>query len=59
MTADTISGTANSIHFRTQGTTDDNGPLPDGDHMDSMEVGGEAPSELGAMSKDAIEEVPS
>lgn len=49
----------NSIHFRTQVAMDSHGLLPDGDHMNSMEVNGEAPSELGAGAKDAIEEVPS
>ena len=49
----------NSIHFRTQVATDSHGLLPDGGHVDSMEVSGEAPGELGAGAKDAIEEVPS
>lgn len=59
MTNNSISGSIDSIHFRSQGTADSDGTLPDGDPMASMEVNGEAAGGLDAGAEDAIEEVPS
>ena len=50
-----ISGTAGSIHFRSQGSTDGDGSLPGNDTCDAMEVNGE---ELIVDDENAIEEVP-
>ena len=58
MTSKSISGIAESIRFRGQGSTDGGGSLPDGDPINAMEVNGEAPGELDIGDKNAIEEVP-
>ena len=58
LTSDTISGTIGSIRFRSQVTTDGDESLPGGDPVRSVEVDGEAPSELGARSEDVIQEAP-
>jgi hypothetical protein len=58
LTRDTISGTVDSIHFRTQVSTDSDGTLLSGHPLNSMEVNGEAPGGLGAGAEVAIEEVP-
>ena len=60
LTSDTVSGTiVSTIHFQSPGPTDSDGSLPDGDPINSMEVNGEAPGELGTGTKDVIQEVPS
>ena len=58
MTSKSISGIAESIRFRGQGSTDGGGSLPDGDPINAMEVNGEAPGKLDIGDKNAIEEVP-
>jgi hypothetical protein len=52
-----ISGTVKSIHFKSQGTTDDDGTLPDGDLTDATEVV-RLTTSLVLGAEDAIEEVP-
>lgn len=47
-----------SMHFKSQGTTDGDETLPDGDPMISMEGDDEAAAELGVGAEGAIEEVP-
>lgn len=46
------------MHFKSQGTTDGDETLPDGDPMISMEGDDEAAAELGVGAEGAIEEVP-
>jgi hypothetical protein len=58
VTSELISGTAESICFRSHGTTDDDGTLPDGDPTSATEVSCETRDEPGAGAEDAIEEVP-
>jgi len=58
VTSDTITGTIGSIQFGSQGTTDGEGTLADGDYMSSTEVDGEAPGGLGVGTEGAVEEVP-
>ena len=58
MTSESISGTAESIQFRSQGSTDGDGTLPDGDPVSATEVNGEAAREHVAVNENAIEEVP-
>lgn len=59
MTSETISGTIESIHFRSQRSGDDDGSLPtNGEPVDSVEVNYETPGELVTGDKYAIEEVP-
>ena len=58
MTKESISGTAESIHFRSQESTDGDGSHHDGDPSNAMEGNGEAPGEPGAEDAFAIEEVP-
>ena len=57
MTSESISGAAESIRFRSQGSTDDDGTSTDGDTMHSTEENGEAPGELITGGENAIEEV--
>ena len=57
-TNDAISGTIESIHFRSQGSTDGDEINPDQDPQDSTEVDGEAPGEPSAGAENPIEEVP-
>ena len=58
MTTESISGTAESILFRSQGSTADaDGSLPDGDPVNSTEVNGETAREIVAGDESAIEEV--
>ena len=58
VTSESISETAESIRFRSQGSTDSDGSLPDGDPVNAMEVNSEAAGEHVAVDKNAIEEVP-
>ena len=58
MTSESISGTAESIRFRSQGSTDDDESLPDGDPMNATEVNREAVGEYVAVDENGIEEVP-
>lgn len=58
MTSESISGAAESIRFRSQGSTDGDESLPDWNPMDSTEVNGEAPGEPSAVDENTIEEVP-
>ena len=58
LTSESISGTAGSLHFKSQGSMDSDGSLPDGESMNSTEVNGEVPGELGTGGESAIEEVP-
>ena len=57
MTSELISGTAESIRFRSQASTDGDGSLPDGDPLSSTEWNGEAAGEPGTGDENAIEEV--
>ena len=58
MTSESISEVPESVHFRSQGSMDDDGFLPGGDLTNVTEVNVEAPSEPGAGDEYAIEEVP-
>ena len=58
MTSELISGTAESIRFRSQASTDGDGSLPDGDPLSSTEWNGEAAGEPGTGDENAIEEAP-
>ena len=58
MTSESVSGTVASIRFRSQVSTDGGGSLLDEGLTNSTEVNVEAPGELGAGAKCAIEEVP-
>ena len=58
MTSESISGASESIHFRSQASTDGDGSLPDGDPSNATEVNGEAPGDPNTGDEDAIEEVP-
>ena len=59
MTSESISGTVESIHFRSQRSGDDDGSLPaNGEPVDPVEVNSEAPDELVTGDEYAIEEVP-
>lgn len=60
MTSEMISGSDNvsSIQFRSQGSTDGDGSLLDGDPTSSIQANGEAPEEAGAGAENVIEEVP-
>ena len=59
MTNESISGTAESVRFRSQGSTDGGGSLPNGDPVNAAEVNREAAGERIAVDENAIEEVPS
>ena len=59
MTSDSISGSVESMHFRSQGTTDGDETIPDRDSMVLVGANVEVPSEIGARAEDAIGEVPS
>ena len=59
MTSELVSGTAGSMHFRSQGMTAGDETLPDGDNVNWVGVNGEDPGELGAGTEDATKEVPS
>ena len=52
------SDNAGSIRFRSQGTTDGGGSLPDHDPSSSTQPNTEAPDEVGASGENGIEEVP-
>ena len=58
MTNESISGTAESIRFRSQGSTDGGGSLPDGDPVNATEGNSEPAGEHVAVDENAIEEVP-
>ena len=58
MTSESISEVPESVHFRSQGSMDDDRSLPGGDLTNVTEVNVEAPSEPGAGDEYAIEEVP-
>ena len=58
MRSESTSGTAESIHFRSQGSTNGSGSLPDVDLANAAEVNAEAPGEPGVGDEYAIEEVP-
>ena len=58
MTSESISVTDESIHFRSQRSTDGDGSLPDGDPVNMTEVNSEAAGEHVAVDENAIEEVP-
>ena len=49
---------AGSTRFRSQGTTDGGGSLPDHDLSSSTQPNAEAPGEVGARDENGIEEVP-
>ena len=57
MTSESISGITESIRFRSNGSTDGGGSLPDGDPTDATEVNVEAPGEPSAGNENVIEEV--
>ena len=57
MTSEALSGTAESIHFRSQGSTDGDGSLPNGDLVNET-VNSEVAGEHVAVDEYAIEEVP-
>ena len=59
MTSESISGTTESIRFRSQGSTDAGGSIPDGDPTNARAVNVDAPGEPSAGNENAIEEVPS
>ena len=56
--SETISGTGESIRFRSHGSTDDDEPVPDGEPVNLTEVNGEAAGEIIARDENAIEEAP-
>ena len=58
MTNESISGTSESIHFRSQGSTDSDGSVVDRDPTNSVGINGEASGELVARDDNVIEEVP-
>ena len=58
MTSESISGTAESIRFRSQGSTDGGGSLFDGDTVNETGVNSEAAGEYVSVDENAIEEVP-
>lgn len=58
VTRESISGTAESIHFKSQGSTDGDGFLHDGDPANAVGENGEASGKPGAGDTFAIEEVP-
>ena len=58
MTSESMSGTAESIRFRSQGSTDGDGSLTHQEPVDSTEINGEAPGEPAGRDENAIEEVP-
>ena len=58
LTTDSISGTIGSMRFRSQGSTDGDGSLPDGDPTDSMEIYSGSAREPGTGDGSSIEEVP-
>ena len=58
MTSESTSGTVESIRFRSQGSTDGNGSLLDGDPVNATEVNSEAAGEHVTVDENAIEEVP-
>ena len=58
MTSKLISGTAESIRFRTQVSTGGDRSLPDGDPVNATEVISEVTGEHVAVDENAIEEVP-
>ena len=53
------SGTNNvsSIRFASQGTTDDDPSIPDGDFICSMEANGKAPDGVGTSGEKEVEEI--
>ena len=59
MTSKSISGVTESINFRSQGTLDSDGSLPDGESMNSTGMDGEAPGDSRAGDDNVVEEVPS
>ena len=58
MTSESISGVTESIRFRSRGTSDGDGSLPDGESMNSTGMDGEALSGPGTGDENGIEEVP-
>ena len=58
ITSESISGTAGSIHFKSQGATDGDRTFSDGDTMNATEVNSEAAGEHVAVDENAIEDVP-
>ena len=58
MTSESISGTTESICFRSQGSTDGDGSLPDGGPVNATEVNSEAAGEHVAVDENVVEEVP-
>ena len=57
MMSGSISRTTESIHFRSQWSTDGGGSLPGGDPTNATEVNVQAPGEPGAGNEYAIGEV--
>ena len=51
-------GTAESIRFRSRGSTDDDGSLPDGDLGNATGVYNEAAGEYIGVDENGIEEIP-
>lgn len=58
MTSESISGVTESIHFRSQGASDGNGSLLEGESMNSTGIDGGAPGDPHAGDGRVIEEVP-
>jgi hypothetical protein len=58
VTSDSISGSLESMRFRSQGSTDGDGTFPDEDPTNATEVNGKALGELSAKDENVIEEVP-
>jgi hypothetical protein len=58
LTSESISGSLESIQFRSQGSGNIDGSLPDGAPASAMGLNGEAPGELSARDEDAIEVLP-
>ena len=58
ITSESISGAAESIRFRSQRSTDDDGSIPDSGTTNAMEANGETTGERVAGDENAIEEVP-
>ena len=58
MTSESISGSAGSVRFKSEGSTDVEGVFLRGGYTNTMGANGEAPVEPGAGGDNVIEEVP-
>ena len=58
LTSESISGSIGSIRFRSQGSADGDGSLPDEDPTNTLGENSEAPGELATGDENAVEEIP-